>query len=97
MTQHDPMKVAFVIGFATALASAAVQFTIQRDVNSALPKDQRISYWRSGRDWGWRERLFRAHRDFYPDSELRTLYWVLCGLTMLSGAFIFLQGVTASR
>lgn len=83
------MKVAFVIGFVAALASAAVQFTIQRDVNAALPKDQRIRYWRSKRDWGWQQRLFRAHRQFYPDSELRTLYWVLWGLTMLSGAFIF--------
>jgi len=94
MTQHDPMKVAFIIGSAAVIAGVAVQFTIQRDVNSALPISQRFSYFEARKK---HFEIFRVHRRMFPESELRTLYWSLFGLTMLSMAFIFLHGMNASR
>jgi len=97
MAQHDPVKVAFVICFAAGISSAAVQFTIQREVNEMLPEEERFSSFHSRADWGWRRRMFRAHRRFYPDSELRTLYWIYSGISMLSIGFIFLQTVRTSR
>jgi hypothetical protein len=96
MTQHDPVKVALVIAVAAGLANAAVQIAIQRDVNAVLPKDKRFPYLRWGPAWGVQREIFRTHREFYPDSELRTLSRCLAGLQGLSFAFIFLQSVNAS-
>jgi hypothetical protein len=97
MEQHDPVKVALVICFAAGLAASAVLFTIQREVNLELPKDKRFSCFQGGRDWGKQREIFRAHRRLYPDSELRKLYWLFSGLSVLSFGFIFLQSVNASR
>ena len=97
MVQHDPLKVAFVICFAAGISSAAVQFTIQREVNELLPKEERFSSFQSRTDLGWRKRLFQAHRKLYQGSELRTLYWIYSGISMVSIAFVLLQAVNASR
>jgi hypothetical protein len=84
MVQHDPEMMALIVFLASAIAGSAIQFAIQREVNRALPKSQRLPYFQWGRDYTRQLRILRLHRELYPGDSLPTLYWLFMGLSLLA-------------
>jgi len=77
-----------LLGFVTVGASNAVFFRIVQEVNAASPEDQRVNPWRAG--WKF-YRVFRRHRELFPDSKQRSrMGWLSAvGSLLFLSALIF--------
>jgi len=83
-----------LLGLVIIGASNAVFFRIIQEVNAASPQDQRVNPWRAG----WRfYRVFRRHRELFPDSRKRSkMGWLSAiGSLLFLAALIF--GILATN
>jgi hypothetical protein len=82
------------LGLVIIGASNAVFSGIVQEVNAVSPQDQRVNPWRAG--WSF-YRVFRRHRELFPQSRKRSkMGWLSAiGSLLLFGAMIF--GVLATN
>lgn len=100
---HTPLEVGLfvawlVVWLASALIQAALYLQIIDDVERDIPLDQRPS-WRLLRVQRFPRNELRLHRQMYPDSQLRTwwfvAYFVAC--SVLTAPFVIAVARSFSR
>jgi len=76
-----------LLGFIIVGVSNLVFYGIFREVNTASPENQRMTFWKSGLK---SRRVFRRHRELFPDSKKRSrMGWLSAiGLVLFLGAMI---------
>jgi hypothetical protein len=95
LTSESILLIYVCFFFGCGMAIFIVRERMVAQANQQLPEDEKIrrTMWsRSGLAGGEMSRLWRAHRQFFPDSSLRFWYialwalalsWMFFGLTLL--------------
>jgi hypothetical protein len=75
-------------GFITVGMSNVLFYRMVREINNAVPEDQRMNLWTLGMK---SRRVFKQHRELFPNSVMRSkMGWLSAvGLVLFCGGMIF--------